>query len=142
MPELGPQELSTGVREIDADIEGLCFILARIFEPLVECRRRYGECDHRQCTRISAISTYLSRSFARQDGVMEAAAYPLTAEHQLEHDALLDQLVAMQDAGVCGDRDRHIVREAVARWMLRHNRAYDRTLANWAVTRRVLTPEP
>jgi hemerythrin-like metal-binding protein len=140
MPELGPTELATGVREIDADTEGLCFVMARIFEPLAECRRRHGECDHRQCTRISAIATYLSRSFSRQDDIMDEAAYPLAAEHRLEHDALLDQLAAMQEAGVCGDRDRQVVREAVSRWLLRHNRAYDRTLANWAVTRRVLTP--
>lgn len=140
MPELGPTELSTGVREIDADTEGLCFLMARIFDPLVECRRRHGECDHVQCTRITAILKFIDRGFQRQDGLMAEADYPLAAEHQAEHDALLDQLVAMQDAGLCADRDRQVVREAVSRWLLRHHRVYDRTLANWAVTRRVLSP--
>lgn len=142
MPELGATELSTGVREVDADIEGLCFLLARIFDPMVECRRRNGECDHVQCTRIAAIRKYVERGFRRQDALMEQADYPLSADHQAEHDALVDQLAAMGDAGVCGDRDRHVVRESVARWLLRHNRGFDRLLANWAVTRRVLSPTP
>ncbi len=142
MPELGPTDVSTGVREIDADIEGLCFLLARIFDPLVECRRRHGECDHTQCTRISAILKYMRRGFDRQDDLMEAADYPLSADHRAEHEALVDQLLAMQDAGLCADRDRAVVRDAVSRWLLRHHRSFDRVLANWTVTRRVLTPSP
>lgn len=142
MPELEPTEVSTGVREIDADIEGLCFLLARIFDPLVECRRCYGECDHSQCTRITAIRTYVERGFHRQDALMAGAEYPLYADHQAEHQALLTQLTAMVDAGLCADRDRQVVREAVSRWLARHNRGFDRLLANWAVTRRVLSPEP
>ncbi|MCR6628727.1 MAG: hypothetical protein NVV74_00945 [Magnetospirillum sp.] len=140
MPDLGPEELSTGVREIDADTEGLCYLMARIFDPLVECRRRHGECDHRQCTRIAAVLTFMNRSFQRQEHLMAAADYPLAGDHQEEHALLKEQLAAMQEAGVCADRDRQVVREAVTRWTLRHNRAFDRTLANWAVTRRVLFP--
>lgn len=142
MPELGPTELSTGVREIDADIEGLSFLMGRIFDPLVECRRRHGECDRVQCTRIAAILQYVERGFQRQDCLMEAADYPLADDHRAEHAALLGQLGAMREAGLCADRDRAVVREAVARWLLRHNRGFDRLLANWAVTRRVLTPSP
>lgn len=142
MPELGPTELSTGVREIDADTEGVCFLMARIFDPLVECRRRYGECDHVQCTRIAAIMTFMTRSFQRQDSLMEAAAYPFASDHRAEHDALVEQLGAMSAAGVCADRDRQMVREAVSRWLVHHNRTFDRVLANWAVTRRVLFPAP
>src|SRR5512145_2424885 len=91
--EPGRADLSTGVREIDADIEGLCFLLARIFDPLVECRRRNGECDHVQCTRIAAILKYVNRGFRRQGELMAAADYPLGAEHQAEHTVLADQLV-------------------------------------------------
>lgn len=141
MPELGPAELSTGVREIDADIESLCFLMARIFDPLVECRRQYGECDRSQCSRIAAIAKFLERTFDRQDALMGQAEYPLAADHQADHEALRAQLAAMREAGVCADRDRDVVREAVSRWLTRHNRACDRQLANWAVTRRLLTPE-
>lgn len=140
MPELGPTELSTGVRELDADIEGLCFLMARIFDPLVECRRRHGECDRVQCTRIAAILKYVERGFDRQNRLMDAADYPVAEDHRAEHAVLVDQLQAMRDAGLCGDRDRAVLREAVARWLSRHNRGFDRLLANWAVTRRVLTP--
>ncbi|MGE5477711.1 MAG: hypothetical protein ACM3Q1_13715 [Bacteroidales bacterium] len=140
MPELGPTELSTGVREIDADTESLCFLIARVFEPLVECRRRYGDCDHLQCTRIAAIATFLARSFHRQEELMGRAEYPLAADHLADHEVLRDQLAAMRDAGVCADRDRTVVREALTRWMTRHNRVCDRPLANWAVTRRLVHP--
>lgn len=141
MSELGPTDLSTGVREIDADTESLCFLMARIFDPLVECRRQYGECNHIQCTRIGAINTFLERAFIRQEELMRMADYPLSVDHQADHEALRVQLTAMRDAGVCADRDRHVVREAILRWLTRHSRACDRPLANWAVTRRILTPE-
>lgn len=143
MLDQAPTDLSTGVREIDADTEGLSFLMARIFDPLVECRRRNGcECDHTQCTRIGAILKYVNRGFLRQEDLMTQADYPLAVEHRTEHDALADQLVAMQNAGICADRDRNVVRESVARWQQRHHRGFDRVLANWAVTRRVLSPTP
>lgn len=141
MHELGSADLTTGVREIDADTESLCFLMARIFEPLVECRRRYGECDRTQCSRISAIAALVERSFHRQEELMGVAEYPLADDHLADHEALRTQLTAMRDAGVCADRDRQVVREAVMRWLTRHNRACDRQLANWAVTRRLLSPE-
>lgn len=140
MSDLGATELSTGVREIDADTESLCFLMSRIFDPLVECRRQNGECDRTQCTRIAAIATFLDRSFRRQDELMGQADYPTRDDHHADHEALLAQLAAMREAGVCADRDRQVVREAVTRWLARHNRVCDRPLANWAVTRRLLTP--
>lgn len=142
MPELGPTELSTGVREIDADTESLCFLMAHIFDPLVECRRRHGECNHMGCTRIGAIATFIERTFRRQEELMGLAEYPQAADHHADHDALRTQLAAMCEAGVCADRDRQVVREAVVRWLTRHNRACDRPLANWAITRRLLPPSP
>lgn len=142
MAVLEPTEMSTGVREIDADIEGLCFLMARIFDPLVECRRCNGVCDHSNCSRIAAIRAYVQRGFIRQDALMADAAYPLHADHQAEHQALLNQLAAMTEAGLCADRDRQVVREAVNRWLARHHRGFDRLLANWTVTRRVLSPGP
>lgn len=140
MADLGSTELSTGVREIDADTEGLCFLMSRIFDPLVECRRQHGECDRTQCTRIAAIATFLGRSFLRQEALMGQADYPLADDHLADHHALLAQLSAMREAGVCADRDRQVVREAVNRWLGRHNRVCDRPLANWAVTRRLISP--
>lgn len=141
MHELGSADLATGVREIDADMESLCFLLARIFEPLVECRRRFGDCDHTRCSRIGAISTFIERSFARQEGLMGLAEYPLADDHLADHEALRTQLTAMLDANVCADRDAQVVQEAMLRWLTRHNRTCDRQLANWAVTRRLLSPE-
>lgn len=140
MVDLGSTELSTGVREIDADTESLCFLMSRIFDPLVECRRQHGECDRTQCSRIAAIATFLDRSFRRQDALMGQSDYPVRDDHHADHEALLTQLNAMREAGVCADRDRQVVREAVTRWLARHNRVCDRPLANWAVTRRLLTP--
>lgn len=140
MPETGPTELSTGVREIDADTESLCFLMARIFDPLVECRRQHGECDRTQCARIDAIAKFLERSFRRQETLMAQADYPLAADHLADHQVLRAQLSAMRDAGVCADRDREVVREAVVRWLARHNQTCDHPLATWAVTRRLVTP--
>lgn len=140
MPEIGLHSLATGIREIDADTEGLCFLMHRIFDPLVECRRRNGGCDHCQCTRIDAILRYLRRSFDRQETLMASAAYPGENVHRLDHDDLIEQLEAMHAARVCADRDRVLVRETVARWTVGHHRLCDRPLANWTITRRILSP--
>lgn len=140
MPMLGPHNLTTGVREIDADTEGLCFLMERIFDPLVECRRRVGPCDHTCCTRLGAILKYVTRSFDRQERLMVKGGYPADAEHRRDHDALVEQLRAMQSAHLCADDDRHVVREAVTSWAIGHNSHCDRPLSSWAVTRRVLAP--
>lgn len=142
MPGCGLGELTTGVREIDADIEGLSFLMSRIFDPLVECRRRDGPCDHRQCTRIEAILRYMTRSFGRQEKLMTEGAYPTGGEHQRDHEQLVADLTKLQAARVCADRDHQLVRDAVADWTLVHHRSYDRPLGNWAVTRRILPPAP
>lgn len=140
MPDIGPQGLATGVREIDADTEALCFLMNRIFDPMVECRRGTGACDHCQCTRIDAVLRYVRRSFARQEDLMASAAYPGEVAHRLDHAALVEQLEALQASRVCADHDRVLVRETVTRWMASHNHACDRPLANWTVTRRILSP--
>jgi|AGTN01.1.fsa_nt_gi Hemerythrin len=140
MPEIGHHGLATGVREIDADTEALSFLMSRIFDPLVECRRGEGNCDHCQCTRIDAVLRYVRRSFARQEDLMASAAYPGETAHRVDHAALVEQLKAMQAARVCADHDRILVREAVNRWLAAHHGGYDRPLANWTVTRRILSP--
>lgn len=142
IPELRPHPLATGYREIDADTEGLCFLMERIFEPLVECRRCYGSCDHRQCTRIGAIMKYMTRSFSRQDKLMVQAGYPEDEEHRRDHAALIEQLTAMQAARLCADRDSQVVRDAVRRWSLSHNRQCDRPLGDWAAKLRLRPPAP
>ncbi len=140
MAACGSTNLTTGVREIDSDTEGLCFLMARIFDPLVECRRRFGACDHSHCTRIEAILKYMGRSFARQEKLMDDADYPASAEHRRDHHALVTQLHAMQAARLCADRDHHVVHEAVTRWAVGHNAQCDLPLGSWAITRRVLPP--
>lgn len=139
MAMIGAENLTTGLRAIDADIEGLCFLMERIFDPMVECRRRCGGCDHSRCTRIEAIVKYMTRSFARQDALMAEAAYPGDVAHRRDHDALIGQLRGMQALMVCADLDRKLVEDAVKDWTISHNRLCDRPLGNWAVTRRVLT---
>lgn len=140
MPVLGPKDLTTGVREIDAYTEGLCFLMERIFDPLVECRRREGPCDHTSCTRIEAILKYMARGFDKQDRLMAEAVYPAESEHRRDHDALIDRLRSMQSAHLCADRDRHVVRDVVSTWAIGHNSHCDTPLGRWAVTRRVLAP--
>lgn len=138
MPEIGPYSLATGLREIDADIEGLCYLMERIFDPLVECRRREGHCDHCNCTRIEALARYIRRGFSRQEALMASAAYPSELTHRLEHEGLLAQLEAMHDARICADHERDLVRDTIGRWLVAHHAQCDRPLANWAITRRVL----
>lgn len=140
MPALGPHNLKTGVREIDTYTEGLCFLMERIFDPLVECRRREGSCDHSHCSRIDAILKYMARGFDRQDRLMAEAAYPGHHEHRSDHDALVAQLRSMQSAHLCADHDRHVVHDVVTTWAIGHNSHCDNPLGNWAVTRRVLEP--
>lgn len=136
----GAKHLMVGIREIDAGTEGLCYVMGRLFDPMVECRRAHGGCDRRDCTRIAAIARYLNRNFARQEQLMETAGYPMGDHHRREHWKLLDQLSHMQASEVCADRDRKVVSEVVARWTTEHIPQCDQMLGNWAVTRRVLDP--
>lgn len=127
----------TGVREIDSVNEGLCYLIERVFDPLVECRRRYGDCDHSACTKIGAVMTYVGRNFLSQECMMRDCAFPHLDEHAHEHKRLLDELAALRQARVCGERDRSRVRDLLIRWTAGHVTGGDRALGDWALTRRV-----
>lgn len=121
----------TGEREIDADTEGLRWLLGRLFEPMVECRRQFGHCDRTRCTRLSALKTYVSRNFSRQERLMAGIAYPHADHHGREHWKLVDLLSHMHDSNVCADRDRNVVKAVVGRWLDHHSRECDSRLAHW-----------
>ncbi|HSV29523.1 MAG TPA: hypothetical protein VLL76_08185 [Candidatus Omnitrophota bacterium] len=129
------QDYRTGLRDVDAANEGLCFVIERIFDPLVECRRRHGGCDHSACTKIGAILKYAGRNFASHEALMAEGNYPLSAEHSLDHARLIQELESMQASRVCGDRDRTLVRDFVTRWTSRHVHGCDRPLGDWVATR-------
>lgn len=141
MPMVSPTALITGVRDIDRGTEGLCYVMGRLFEPGVECRRHdNGACDRSQCTRITALLKYLDRNFSHQENLMSEAAYPHEDHHRREHWHIIERLRHMRDAKVCADRDRAVVAEVVDRWMRDHVPECDRRLGNWTLTRRVRLP--
>ena len=141
MPMACAGNLSTGVRDIDRGTEGLCYLMGRLFEPGVECRRHdNGHCDRSSCTRITALLRFMDRNFAHQENLMDEADYPHQDHHRREHWRIIAQLRHMRDANVCADRDRAVVREVVARWINEHVPECDRRLGNWALTRRVRDP--
>lgn len=126
------RNIGTGLREIDAGNEGLCFLLDRIFaDPLAECRRRHGKCDHSRCTKISALLTYVGRNFADQERMMGLGQYPLLADHSRDHADLVTGLKSMQDARVCASDDAPRVRNFITGWTARHLHACDRPLGAW-----------
>lgn len=131
MNPLRPSQLSTGIREVDADMEGLCFLLGRIFDPGVECRRRFGGCDRRRCTRLQALLRFVQGHFRRQEKWMGGSRLQ-DAAHRREHAQLEAKLIQMIADDVCGDRDAAMVREVVIRWMGDHSRRCDRHLSLWA----------
>lgn len=128
----------TGVRRIDAANEGLCFLIGRMFEPLVECRRRTGHCDRRACTKIAALVAFTRRNFAAQEELMRAISFPHADEHARDHQRLLDDLEILYRSNVCADIERARVREVLLRWIAAHVTAEDSTLGDWARTRREL----
>ncbi|TAN75441.1 MAG: hypothetical protein EPN20_02460 [Magnetospirillum sp.] len=137
------QGLETGVPAIDAANDGLRFLLERVFEPGVECRRGpsgKGECDHSRCSRIEAILRYIGRNFASQERVMAESSYPEAARHGDDHASLLDRLTVMLQAQVCADRESRKVHDLIAHWMIEHAKRCDTPFGRWAVTRRVLGP--
>ncbi|CAA7612069.1 hypothetical protein [Magnetospirillum sp. UT-4] len=136
----GLQDVKTGVREIDAGTEGLRYLLQRIFEPMVECRRAAGGCDRTRCSRIQAIITYLGHNFDRQERLMDAGGYPHEDHHRRDHWRLIERLRHMYGANVCADEDATVVREVINRWAADHVPECDRRLGRWAVTRRVVEP--
>lgn len=141
MPMASPQSLSTGVRDIDRGTEGLCYVMGRLFEPGVECRRQLnGHCDRTECTRLAALTKFLDHTFRQQENLMVEAAYPHEDHHRREHWRIIEQLRHMRDANVCADVDRQVVREVVAQWVSEHIPECDRRLGNWALTRRVRDP--
>lgn len=134
----------TGVPAIDAGNEGLRFLLGRVFQPGVECRRGphgRGECDLSRCTRIAAIMRYVERNFAHQEEVMDESGYPDAPRHRNDHASLLERLGVMLHAQVCADKDGAKVHELVSHWAVEHALNCDRPLGRWALTRRVLEPK-
>lgn len=137
------QGLETGVAAIDAANDGLRFLLERMFQPGVECRKGdqgKGECDYQHCSRIAAIIRYVGRNFSSQERVMTDSAYPEAGRHCDDHARLVDSLTIMLKAKICADRDSGKVHDMVAHWMIDHAKGCDATFGRWAVTRRVLGP--
>lgn len=139
MPFPGAKYLSVGVRQIDAGTEGLCFLMAHLFEPLVECRRAHSLCARTRCTKIAALMKFARRNFVGEERLMDEAGYPYAEEHRRGHSKLLDQLGDMHGANVCADRDSGAVHDAIVHWIADHIPDCDRGLGNWVVTRRVET---
>ena len=138
------QGAETGVPSIDAANDGLRFLLERVFQPGVECRRGAGgrgECDLHRCSRIEAIMRYVGRNFAHQEKVMADSAYPEAGRHLDDHTNLLDHLNIMLHAQVCADRDSAKVHDFIAHWVIEHAQRCDHPLGRWAITRRVLEPK-
>ncbi len=137
------QGLETGIPTIDAANDGLRFLLGRLFEPGVECRRGAGgkgDCDYSRCSRIAAIIRYVERNFASQEDVMCEADYPEAGRHCDDHASLVDRLTTMLKGRVCAEREGDKVHDLVDRWMAEHVRHCDTPFGRWAVTRRVLGP--
>ena len=130
--------IGTGVPEIDAGHEGLAFLLGRIFAAGVECRRCDGGCDHTDCSKIGALIAYLNRSFTAEEALMGEGVYPQGDDHRRDHVRLIGELREMQEARICGERDRALVRHSIDRWIARHHHGPDHSLARWAVTRRLV----
>ncbi|OAN51428.1 hypothetical protein A6A04_16045 [Paramagnetospirillum marisnigri] len=134
---------STGVPAIDAANDGLRFLLERVFEQGVECRRGphgKGECDLTRCSRIDAILRYVRRNFSYQEEVMAEAGFPEAQRHCDDHTALIEKLTIMRDAHVCADKDSTKVHDFIAHWATNHAKTCDQPLGRWAVTRRVVSP--
>lgn len=140
MPLSRLDHLSVGVREIDAATESLRYLMGRLFEPLVECRRAEGTCDRTRCTRLAALMAFARRNFEWQERWMAENSYPHDDHHRRDHWRLLDQLARMHAADVCAERERGVVTEVVARWAFDHVDQCDRRLARWALTRRLAAP--
>lgn len=135
------QEPKSGVATIDAANDGLRFLLERMFEPGVECRRGAhgkGECDFSRCSRIDAILRYVQRNFTHQERVMAEADYPEAQRHLGEHAALVENLTIMRDAHVCADKDSAKVHDYIAHWAAEHAKDSDAPLGRWAITRRAV----
>ncbi len=133
--------IGTGVPEIDAGHEGLFFLLERIFAAGVECRRPDGACDHADCRKIGALIAFLTRNFAAEEALMGRGSYPQGDGHCRDHLRLMEELRAMQQARICGERDRGLIRHGIDRWAAHHHHDADRPLARWAVTRRLAAAE-
>ena len=127
----------SGVPVIDAEHDGLAFLLGRIFTPGVECRRATHGCDHSDCCKISALALFLGRNFTAEEAMMGQGAYPLDQAHCRDHARLLGELREMQAARLCGERDHAVLRHSIERWTARHYPGADYPLARWAITRRV-----
>ena len=124
----------TGIPAVDHVNDGLRFLLERVFEPGVECRRGVhggGSCDFDRCSRIDAILRYVSRNFAHQEQVMAEAAYPEVDLHGEDHAALVDNLAVMMRAKVCAERDAAKVQAFVVHWLMEHARRCDYPLGRW-----------
>jgi hemerythrin-like metal-binding protein len=123
---------------MDCTHDGLRFLMGRIFDTGVECRRDQHGCDHSHCTKISALVTYLRRNFVAEEALMSAAGYPHAADHRRDHWRVVEELQGLQAARLCGERDRALVRQVINRWVSHHHQGCDHPLGRWAATRRLV----
>lgn len=121
----------SGQPDIDNRSEGLAFVLGHLFEPMVECRRRFGHCDRTQCARLTALLTFLDRNFSAEETLMDQTAFPGQDRHRREHGHVLHVLRHMRAANLCADDHGAVVRAVVGRWLARHVRDADHDLGRW-----------
>jgi hypothetical protein len=124
----------TGIAVVDRVNDGMRFLLERVFEPGVECRRGVGgggHCDFNRCSRLDAIMRFATRNFAHQEQVMAESAYPDINGHGGDHSALVDHLTLLMRARVCADRDAAKVQTFLIHWLMDHARRCDDPLGRW-----------
>lgn len=132
MPDSGwSHDLACGARQVDAANEGLFFLIANLFLPGVECKRRNGVCPRDGCGKVAAVLRYLTRNFAAQDKLMAEAGYPDTATHCTAHAELLARLRDLSDRSACGDWEDEKLSSLITAWAVEHVRAHDKLLGEW-----------
>jgi len=115
-----------GARALKSTMESLSFLTRQYFEPRVICANPGGTCD-----RIVDTIRFLERNFEREEKMMDRIDYPERVRHKMEHDALLQKLIRMQHAFVCGGYDNAILLTLIDRWQMSHIRAYDEPLGKY-----------
>ena len=117
-----PQEIATGVEAIDTDFPRIIGLLNQIVgERLTSERPALAGL-------FEQFGNELETHFRNQEALMTSIGYAQTADHQKEHNQLLDEFGQLLDDWQGNKLSAELLCRFVYRWMLRHFSSFDTTL--------------
>ncbi len=117
-------EFSVGVPSVDHEHQELIALINELHDAM-----RSEASTDKVVEALGEIYAQISAHFALEEKIMRDAHYRALAEHKLDHETLLDELLEIMDSiGDDGSYDVHELSHSLDRWFSDHFRTHDAKL--------------